>query len=145
VKCFAGLNALVTRKSKWLVCTEMNPFGEQSFRKSTARLGADLSAKASYVAASAADSMKIDDVCHADVLIVDPPRKGLDAEVIQALMRPETTGIKRIIYVSCGIDALDRDLKLLVSSRWRISSAMGCVLFPGSDHIETVTVLDSAP
>jgi len=83
----------------------------------------------------------------AEVLIVDPPRKGLDNGVLQLLTGKHPTAnadhLKRVIYVSCGFDALQSDSKELVSSGlWRIKSADGFVMFPGSDHIETVIVFD---
>ena len=52
--------------------------------------------------------------------------------------------LKRLIYVSCGFDALERDLRELIGSgKWKIKSADGFILFPGSEHIETVVVLDA--
>ena len=51
--------------------------------------------------------------------------------------------LRRLIYVSCGFEALERDTRALVdSSQWRIKSTEGFVLFPGSDHVETVIVFD---
>ena len=51
--------------------------------------------------------------------------------------------MKRLIYVSCGFEALERDTKeLLASGKWKIKSADGYVIFPGSNHIETVAVFD---
>lgn len=49
---------------------------------------------------------------HARVVIVDPPRKGLCADVLAALAEPSQKP-RRLIYVSCGFDALKRDLDAL--------------------------------
>lgn len=86
------------------------------------------------------------DTC--DVLIVDPPRKGLDPEVIQFLTgnhptKPLPLSLRRVIYISCGFEALEYDIKtLLASGKWKIRASEGFALFPGSDHIETVVVFD---
>ena len=77
----------------------------------------------------------------ADVIIVDPPRKGLDGEVVNALNAHGTTSHKVLVYVSCGFDAFQRDYKALVGSgRWNLEIAEGHVLFPGSDAIETLAI-----
>ena len=56
----------------------------------------------------------------ADIVIVDPPRKGLDAQVVQALLLlrrggPGGSGPSLLVYVSCGFDAFARDCSLLSS------------------------------
>ena len=76
-----------------------------------------------------------------NVLIVDPPRKGLDVEVVTALLHSKT--LTRLIYVSCGFKGFARDaLTILASGCWKIVHAEGHVLFPGSDHIETLAIFD---
>lgn len=77
----------------------------------------------------------------ADVIVVDPPRKGLDQEVIDALNagRGKSSHPKALVYVSCGFDAFRRDYGgLTKSGRWILDHAEGHVLFPGSDAIETL-------
>jgi 23S rRNA (uracil1939-C5)-methyltransferase len=77
----------------------------------------------------------------ADVVIVDPPRKGLDQEVLDALKNAPIKGSngKILVYVSCGFAAFRRDYQGLVDSgRWILEYAEGHVLFPGSDAIETL-------
>ena len=76
-----------------------------------------------------------------DVLIVDPPRKGLDEEVLEKLISGEADPPLRILYVSCGFKAFGRDYQRL-SSRYKVVHAEGHVLFPGSNHIETLCVFD---
>lgn len=70
----------------------------------------------------------------ADLLIVDPPRKGLDFPLIEALSFPE--GPSDLIYVSCGYPSFCRDAKLLEDRGWKLMSAEGYLFFPGTDHIE---------
>ena len=78
---------------------------------------------------------------HTQVLIVDPPRKGLDL-VARWLAREAPASLTRIIYISCGYKALETDTAMLLSGRWKLLHAEGHVFFPGSDHIETLAVFD---
>ena len=75
----------------------------------------------------------------AQLCIVDPPRKGLDHEVLTALGK---RGPTRLIYVSCGFPAFKRDCLDLLRKKWRLVHAEGHVLFPGADHVETLAVFD---
>mmetsp|Transcript_7752 Transcript_7752/g.12310 ORF Transcript_7752/g.12310 Transcript_7752/m.12310 type:complete len:91 (+) Transcript_7752:210-482(+) len=75
-----------------------------------------------------------------DVLIVDPPRKGLDDVVLDKL-DTELHPPRRIVYVSCGFKAFKRDYSRLLR-RYRPVHAEGHVLFPGADHMETLCVFD---
>src|SRR5690625_493591 len=70
-----------------------------------------------------------------DVIIVDPPRKGCDEEVLKAManMNP-----KRIIYVSCNPSTLARDLKILGDSGYETKEVQPVDLFPQTYHIECV-------
>jgi 23S rRNA (uracil1939-C5)-methyltransferase len=120
--------------------------------------------KTSYMIASATQAIRSGQALGANVMIVDPPRKGLDEEVLYELCKqynpkqpyvesstfltiPDDkvnwcNDIRTLIYVSCGFEALARDCEKIVSSSagWKIHSATGYVLFPGSDHVETVAI-----
>ena len=48
--------------------------------------------------------------------------------------------VKTLIYVSCGFEALRRELPLLTEAGWTVETSQGHVLFPGSDHLETLVV-----
>ena len=75
---------------------------------------------------------------HPDVICVDPPRKGLAPEVIDAMAR---MGPQRIVYVSCDPATLGRDVKLLAQKGYRLARATAVDLFPGTAHVETVVLL----
>ena len=120
--------------------------------------------KATYMIASAAEALKAGQALGADILIVDPPRRGLEDEVIEELCKPFnpkqpgvespnmltipdylvnwTNDVETLIYVSCGFDALARDTEKLLSSGggWKLESATGYILFPGSNHVETLCI-----
>lgn len=73
-----------------------------------------------------------------DVITVDPPRKGISPEVIDAIcgMAP-----RRLVYVSCDPATLARDVKLLGEKGYRFVRGEAVDLFPRTKHIETVVLL----
>jgi len=76
----------------------------------------------------------------ADVAIVDPPRKGLDAPLAAALAEAPPA---RVVYVSCDVESLRRDLALLrAPGRLRLASLEAWALFPNTEHVETLAVLE---
>ena len=74
----------------------------------------------------------------ADVVVVDPPRKGLNADTIEALAR---FAPRRIVYVSCDPATLGRDVALLKEKGYTVKNAMAADLFPRCSHVETVVCL----
>lgn len=73
-----------------------------------------------------------------DVLIVDPPRKGLDKSFIESSLH---TNPDRIVYVSCNPLTLGRDLKQYVNHNYEIKLIQPVDLFPHTPHIETIVLL----
>jgi len=74
-----------------------------------------------------------------DCLVVDPPRKGLEEAGADAI---ESSGIPRLVYVSCDPRSLARDIERL-SRSYRTVSAVPVDMFPRTTHVETVAVLES--
>ena len=73
-----------------------------------------------------------------DVVFVDPPRKGLDENTVNNLLKIKP---KKIIYISCNPATLMRDLKVL-EEKYDITKVTPVDLFPFTNHIETVAVLN---
>ena len=75
---------------------------------------------------------------YADVIVVDPPRKGCDETLLNTMvqMQPE-----RIVYVSCDSATLARDLKILCEKGYRLEKARCVDMFPMTVHVETVCLL----
>lgn len=75
---------------------------------------------------------------YADVIVVDPPRKGCDEKCLETMvrMRPE-----RIVYVSCDSATLARDLKYLGEMGYEVRKWRGCDMFPGTVHCEVCVEL----
>ena len=74
----------------------------------------------------------------ADVVVVDPPRKGCDAALLDTIveMAPE-----RIVYVSCDPATLARDLKVLCEKGYELVRGRAVDMFPETVHVETVVLL----
>ncbi|KRM80014.1 tRNA (uracil-5-)-methyltransferase [Lapidilactobacillus dextrinicus DSM 20335] len=76
-----------------------------------------------------------------DVLIVDPPRKGLQPEFIEAVLKAKP---KKLVYISCNPATLARDLRLLIDGGYIGTTTQPVDMFPMSNHIESVTALTLA-
>ena len=76
-----------------------------------------------------------------DVVIVDPPRAGLDASVIDAIVE---SGVRRLVYVSCDPATLARDLRRLADGGMELSELQPIDMFPHTQHIECISTLDRA-
>ena len=75
-----------------------------------------------------------------DVVIMDPPRSGA-RELVGPLLRMHAA---RVIYVSCDVATLGRDLQALCDGGYRIAEVRAFDFFPNTHHAEVVTVLTSA-
>ena len=74
----------------------------------------------------------------ADVIVVDPPRKGCDEACLSTMVQMQP---KRIVYVSCDSATLARDVKYLVENGYELKKARIFDNFPQSVHVETVAFL----
>ena len=74
----------------------------------------------------------------ADVIVVDPPRKGCDEALLETIvkMQPE-----RVVYVSCDSATLARDLKVLCGAGYELEKVRPVDMFPMTVHVETVVLL----
>jgi tRNA/tmRNA/rRNA uracil-C5-methylase (TrmA/RlmC/RlmD family) len=77
-------------------------------------------------------------VNESDLVIADPPRKGLDPELRAALTQ---TPPPRFVYVSCDIDSFERDVAALEGGL-RLTHIEAYDLFPHTDHLETLAVFE---
>ena len=75
---------------------------------------------------------------HFDAAILDPPRKGADEKLLNALIQAD---IPRIAYVSCDPATLARDVKLLSAGGYRLEWAQPVDMFPWTGHVETVVLM----
>ena len=73
-----------------------------------------------------------------DVIVVDPPRKGLNADTIEALDRMAP---RRVVYVSCDPATMARDVAFLKERGFTLKNALAADLFPRCAHVESVVTL----
>jgi 23S rRNA (uracil1939-C5)-methyltransferase len=74
-----------------------------------------------------------------DVVIVDPPRKGLDGPLLARLLEHPP---QQLVYLSCGLDSLIREMSLFAAAgAMRLEHISGWSYFPFTEHIETLLVL----
>ena len=79
-----------------------------------------------------------EDGVYADVIVVDPPRKGCDEKCLETMVRMRPG---RIVYVSCDSATLGRDLKYLGENGYEVVRVRGVDQFPGTTHVETVVLM----
>ena len=78
------------------------------------------------------------ETAHADVIVVDPPRKGCEESLLQTIvnMQPE-----KVVYVSCDSATLARDVKFLRAKGYELKDVTPVDQFPHTVHVETVVLL----
>lgn len=74
----------------------------------------------------------------ADVVVVDPPRKGCDKKLLDAITNIDA---KKIVYVSCDPSTLGRDLQLLEENGYKTLEVQPVDMFPNTSHVENVAKL----
>ena len=74
----------------------------------------------------------------ADVIVVDPPRKGCEQIVLETMVRMQP---ERIVYVSCDPATLGRDVKYLRENGYELTRVRPVDMFPQTVHVETVVLM----
>ena len=90
----------------------------------------------SFICADASREMD-EYIRNKDVVIVDPPRKGISRELIDTFIKLET---KKIVYVSCNPATLNRDLEIL-KEHYNMGPIQPVDMFPYTTHVETICCL----
>ena len=75
---------------------------------------------------------------YADVIVVDPPRKGCDAMLLKTILKMQP---KRVVYVSCDSATLARDLRFLCDNGYELKKVCGVDQFPQTVHVESIVLL----
>lgn len=134
---YAGVGAIglsVLAQVGEIRLNELSPHSLQGLTLGLDGLNADDRAKVQVLPAAAGDAVMAAD--GAQVVIADPPRKGLDRELTRHLSQnpPE-----RFLYVSCGLDSFLEDTRqLLADGKMRLAALDAFNLMPFTDHVETV-------
>jgi tRNA/tmRNA/rRNA uracil-C5-methylase (TrmA/RlmC/RlmD family) len=132
LELYAGVGAIgLTLQAAQITLVENNPFAHLSFQQTPKRPNITyhlLDAKEAPLSGHT-------------LIIVDPPRKGLDPILLQKLCAHPSG---RLIYISCGFESFKRDCEQLLSSNWKLKEAHGYLLFPGTNHVEILSYLEKA-
>ena len=136
--CGAGtIGQSIAREAKALIGNDIVLSAVENARRNAQRNGLE---NAEYLCmdASEAAGLLASHGLHPDVIITDPPRRGMDERVIKALgeMAPD-----RIVYVSCDPATLARDLKRLSDENYTAVQCEAVDMFPRTSHVETVCLL----
>lgn len=137
--CGAGTITLAAAQmAQSVLGVEIVPPAIENAKKNARRNG--LEKKVRFVCADAAREIprRIASGERFDAAILDPPRKGADAALLNALA---DAGIPVISYVSCNPSTLARDVKLLSERGYRLKWAQPVDMFPWTEHVETVCLL----
>jgi 23S rRNA (uracil1939-C5)-methyltransferase len=136
---------LVDLVSESFISSDENPFNKDCFKRALNQTQVKKPHKKCknirYESKSATDMVQDSrsEVKYVNLVVVDPPRKGLDSEVLRALSDDKQfPRLRSLVYVSCGFEAFCRDFDTLTRSGWKLDHAGGYLLFPGSDAIETL-------
>jgi tRNA/tmRNA/rRNA uracil-C5-methylase (TrmA/RlmC/RlmD family) len=117
-----------------LALNEMNPHSLQGLELGLAGLEPAARARVSVLPGAAGAAQRL--VAGAEVVIADPPRKGLDRALLEQLQADPP---QRLLYVSCDLDSLLADTAALVGGgRVRLGALRAFNLLPFTDHVETV-------
>lgn len=141
VELYCGIGTIsltLAEYAKRVIGVEIVPQAVADARENARRNG--LADKARFECGDAADlaaQLEQEGICP-DVVVVDPPRKGLAPEVVDTVAR---MGPDRVVYVSCDPATLARDVKRFGALGYVPVKAESVDLFPGTAHVETVVCL----
>jgi tRNA/tmRNA/rRNA uracil-C5-methylase (TrmA/RlmC/RlmD family) len=134
---YAGVGAIglsVLDRASEVRMNEVSPHSLEGLELGIAGLDPASRAKISIIAGEAGANASR--AAGAEVVIVDPPRKGLDPELSAFLSEQPPA---RLLYVSCGLESLLKDVERLTSrGRLRLASLTAFNLLPFTEHVETV-------
>jgi 23S rRNA (uracil1939-C5)-methyltransferase len=140
---YAGVGAIglsVLAQAGEIRMNELNPHSLHGLELGMAQLEAADRAKISVVPGAAGASLPAAD--GAQVVIADPPRKGLDPELTDWLSEQPP---ERLIYVSCGLESFFDDAAHLISrGKLRLAALTAFNLLPFTEHVETVACFHRA-
>ncbi len=136
--CGTGTITLcLAKRAKSVIGVELIDAAIEDAKKNAARNGIE---NARFFCADAGQAAKqlASEGIRPDVIVVDPPRKGLSLDVIDAIAEMNPT---RVVYVSCDPATLARDVKLLNERNYKLTHAQAVDLFPRCSHVESVVCL----
>lgn len=143
VELYSGVGLLTAEIASRLpdaeiTAVEIVPSAVDDARSLMKKLGLD--GRVTEICADAVEymsSLETSEKCRA--VVVDPPRKGCDAPVLEGIVKAD---FGKIVYVSCNPATLARDLKFLLANGYTLTSIQPYDMFPQTMHVETLVVLE---
>lgn len=135
LELYAGVGCiglLLARKAANVVLVESSPKARACFEKTLSKLEKRLFDKCTFISASVEEG---NFSWSADVILVDPPRKGLSRKCKEKIF---FSSAKQVIYISCGPESFMRDCEEFLAEGWILHQTQSFLLFPGSDHVEII-------
>ena len=132
------ISLFLARKAKMVYGVEIIPQAIEDAKENARRNGIE---NARFFVGKAEDVLPREyekNQVYADVIVVDPPRKGCDESLLETMLKMQP---KRIVYVSCDSATLARDLKILCEGGYEIRKLRGVDQFPHTTHVETIVLL----
>ncbi|MDR2539064.1 MAG: hypothetical protein LBC45_00290 [Chlamydiales bacterium] len=138
-ECYSGIGVIglnLALFSKEVHCIEINPFAKQCFDRTCSFLPQEIKNKIFFHSTSMEKSLRL--LKTSEVIVVDPPRKGLEAFVLDAIDQSQA---EQLLYLSCSTSSFIRDCVRLLKNGWNVKKVFGYLFFPGSNHVETLCIL----
>ena len=136
--CGVGtISLFLARRARHVYGVEVVPEAVEDARRNAALNGMD---NVTFVAGEAETVIPqwAEEGMRADVIVVDPPRKGCDPRLLDAILAMSPP---RVVYVSCNPATLARDLKYLAENGYEVQEVQPVDMFPQTVHVECVTWL----
>jgi len=141
VYCGAGtISLMMARRCKEVLGIEIVPQAIDNAKENAARNGIS---NAAFRCGAAEDVLPalVDEGLRPDVIVIDPPRKGVEPAVIDAIAK---AGPRRVVYVSCNVATQARDAALLCAQGYRLSKVQPVDMFCWTSGVECVAAFTKA-
>lgn len=139
IDAYCGIGSIslnIAKKAKFVYGIEVVPQAIEN-AKNNMKLNGITNAK--FICGKCEDEIdKIVKNENIDVMVFDPPRKGCDKRFLDTVIK---TKVKRIVYISCKLSTLARDVKILMDNGYELQEVYPFDLFSHSVHVESVALL----
>ena len=137
--CGAGtISLMLAKKAKRVIGIEIVPEAIDNAKKNAAANGVS---NAEFLVGATEELLPklVENGLRPDVIVVDPPRKGCEPQVLEAIIKAQP---KRVVYVSCGAPTLARDAKLLTDGGYAAKEVQCVDMFCWTGAVETVMLFE---
>ena len=141
VELFAGMGVIglaLSEKCREVTFAEIDTDAFRSFNLAKSLLPQSIQKRLHYKTASFEHCLDL--LEGKDVLLVDPPRKGLEKSFLKKALT--TKSLQVFVYISCNWDSFERDAKIILEQGWTLKTAKCYLFFPGTNHIETLAIFE---